>query len=523
MHTDLPTLPIAASWADLLDGAGRAAIEALLPGYIHPRRWFGAKARQIESATIVEAIPLADAYLTMARLACAGGGQDTYVLPLAIAGEAAAARLLAAAPHAVLARLGDGGALCDAAFDPAFCAALLETIETGRKIRGAAGELQATPTSAFGRLRGDRAQPLEPQVGTAEQSNTSIIYGGQLIMKLFRKLEPGLNPDLEIGRFLTERGFRNTPPTAGAIEYRAGGEPAGLAFLQGFVANQGDAWSFTLRAIAGSLERVLAAQPGGAAQLEGELFAGYRDAAGLLGRRTAEMHLALFGGAHDPAFAPEPFDEGYRQAVYASMCARAERALQALRGRLDQLEEPVRAGGRRILDLEGQILDRIRAALGRPIDALRARIHGDYHLGQVLATGTDFYIIDFEGEPARPLAERRVKSSPLQDVAGMLRSLHYAPYAVLFGQAPGVAFRDEEIPPLEPWARLWHRSASAAFMAGYLAAAGQAPFVPGAAGEMQALLDVYLLDKAVYELAYELNNRPAWVRIPIEGILQLLT
>jgi maltose alpha-D-glucosyltransferase/alpha-amylase len=204
------------------------------------------------------------------------------------------------------------------------------------------------------------------------------------------------------------------------------------------------------------------------------------------------------------------------------MCSAAGRALQALRRALAGLPEPLRQSGQRILALEGQIIERFRSALDQPIEALRTRVHGDYHLGQVLVSGDDFYIIDFEGEPARSLTERRNKNSPLQDVAGMLRSFHYAPYAVLFGQAPGVAFDDEDVRALEPWARLWHHWTSAAFLKSYLATADGAPFLPRSPESMRAMLDIYLLDKAIYELAYELNNRPAWVQIPVEGILQLV-
>jgi trehalose synthase-fused probable maltokinase len=527
----------------LLQPPGRAALEAILPAYILPRRWFGAKARRIASARVIEAIPLATgtgtAYLALIGLAYADGGGDTSVLPLALAAGAPAERLLADVPHAVLARTDGGaaGVLYDASFDPAFCAALLELIAAGRVVVGEAGELRARPTSAFERLRGDPAALLAPKVVTTEQSNTSIIYGDRLIMKLFRKIEPGLNPDPEIGRFLTEHGFRHSPPAAGAIEYHGrAGAPAGLAFLQGFVPNQGDAWNYTLRTIARSFERLRAAGGVPAAPADpdapwaSEFVGDYRAAAELLGRRTAELHLALASDAHDPDFTPEPFDEAFRHALDDSMRQRAERTFRTLRAKLADLPESSRVSAQQVLDREAEIIGRMRGVLGGPIDALRTRVHGDYHLGQVLYTGDDFSIIDFEGEPARPLAERRVKSSPIQDIAGMLRSFHYAPYAVLLNPevlrldaGSRLSFGATDVPGLEPWARLWHHAVSAAFLRSYLATAGTAPFLPRSPDERQGLLDTFLLDKAVYELAYELNNRPAWVRIPVEGILQLLS
>jgi maltose alpha-D-glucosyltransferase / alpha-amylase len=543
MTDSLPTLTKANSWQELLQPLGRAALEAALPAYIQLRRWFGGKARGIASAQLLDTIPITyddqQAMIAMVRVSYGEGLPDTYVLPLACATGAHADQLARDFPHALIAHIqradGERGVLHDALLDRGFCAALLELIASGGRQAGATGAIQASPTGAFARLRGLDPAPLEPKIVTVEQSNSSIIYGDRLIMKLFRRLEPGLNLDLEIGRFLTERGFRNSPPAAGAIEYHAADSGVtGLAFLQGFVPNQGDAWSYTLRTIAQSFVGVRHATPrqtsASPLALAGHeippqaraLLGVYLASAELLGRRTAELHLVLASDSSDAAFVPEPFDEPYRQVVFDSMCSAAGRALQALRRALAGLPEPLRQSGQRILALEGQIIERFRSALDQPIEALRTRVHGDYHLGQVLVSDDDFYIIDFEGEPARSLTERRNKNSPLQDVAGMLRSFHYAPYAVLFGQAPGVAFDDEDVRALEPWARLWHHWTSAAFLKSYLATADGAPFLPRSPESMRAMLDIYLLDKAIYELAYELNNRPAWVQIPVEGILQLV-
>ncbi|MFN8499037.1 MAG: putative maltokinase [Anaerolineae bacterium] len=543
-----PTLTTPGGWEELLQPGRRAALEAILPAYVHPRRWFGAKTRRIAGAQIVDTIPLTGAggtaYFTLVRLAYADGGGDTYVLPLTFAPHERVAHWLRDVPHAVVAVVesGDGvGVLFDALFDPAFCAALLDLIAGRGRAGGEVGALQATPTDAFAALRGDPATLLAPKVGTAEQSNTSIIYGGRLIMKVFRKLEPGINPDLEIGVFLTDRvPFEHVPPAAGTIEYRADGRPAaGLAFLQGFVPNQGDAWSFTLREIGQSFRDTLREPPlplddrwqrASLLDLVGQeppdsarsVVDGYLASARLLGQRTAELHLALAADPTDPDFAPQPFDPAFRETALASMRGRATGAFQTLNARCDSLSEPARSAGQQIMGLEEIFLMRLRAAFDQPIAAERARIHGDYHLGQVLYTGDDFYIIDFEGEPARPMSERRMKSSPLQDVAGMLRSFHYAPYAVLMGQAPGITFEPDEAHTLEPWARFWHRWTSAAFLQSYLETVGPSPLIPASRDELHRLLDAYLLDKALYEMAYELNNRPSWVRIPMEGILQLV-
>ena len=552
---NLSTIMLPGDWESLFQRDGWSALEPALPDYMRARRWFGGKARQIASTRVQAAIPLryggATAYLALVRVAYAEGGAETYVLPLTFADAARAAALLRDLPHAVVARVapaaGDRGALFDPLYDPAFCAVLLDLIATQAQIPSPDGDLIASTTQAFERLRnpdagkgGPSDAPLAPTISTAEQSNTSIIFGQRLIMKLFRRLESGLNPDLEIGRFLTERSnFANIPPLAGAIEYRRDGVPMSLALLQGFVPNQGDSWYYTLEMIADAFKRVLAApdefrdsaapsqpllnmveQPPPAVA---HAFIGdYLVSAELLGRRTAELHLALATGTDDLDFAPEPCTAEYQQSVHASMEARARQSFQLLRRSIAGLPAALHDDARQVLNLEQPIFERLRAALAQPISALRSRIHGDYHLCQVLWTGDDFFIIDFEGEPARPLSERRLKSLALQDVAGMLRSFHNATYAVLLGQAPGAAFGDEQFATLEPWARHWHRWVGAAFLRSYLATTGAAVFLPQSRAELQTLLDAYLLDKAVYELRYELNNRPTWARIPIEGILQLM-
>jgi len=551
MTDSISTLTVAGAWQELLLPPGRAALEAALPAYIRPRRWFGGKARGIKTAQLIDTIPISygaeQAAIALVRVGYGDGPPDTYVLPLAFAAGTRAEILTHDVPHAVVARVqagGQPGVLYDALLEPGVCAALLQLIAAGGRLVGQAGAIQASPTSAFARLRGDADDKLEPKIVTAEQSNSSIIYGDRLIMKLFRRLEPGLNPDLEIGRFLTERcSFAYAPPAAGGLEYHAPhAEPSSLAFLQGFVPNHGDAWRYTLETLAAAClamlkspsepaperasipaEPLLASitrEPPSAARA---FIGGYLQPAQVLGQRTAELHIALASDAADPHFAPEPFSAADQRAIYDSMHSRANVAFATLRRVLGggSLPQAARTAAEQVLRLETQVFDRYQVLLDHAFTGLRTRIHGDYHLGQVLYTGADFLIIDFEGEPARPLSERRRKGSPLQDVAGMLRSFHYAPYAVLLGQAPGVAFGEPDIAALEPWARLWHRWVSAAFLQSYLATAGHAPFLPATPRELEQLLDAFLLDKALYELNYELNNRPVWVQIPVEGILQL--
>jgi maltose alpha-D-glucosyltransferase/alpha-amylase len=425
--------------------------------------------------------------------------------------------------------------------DNDFCLALRELIAGRRRLRGErGGELAGAPTKALrGLLNGLSDADLDPLPIRAEQSNSSINFGGHLILKLFRKIDSGLNPDLEIGRFLTdERGFASTPPVAGSIEYtRAGEEPLTLAILQGFVANEGDAWDYTLDVLRSYFDAVLA-RPGldapdtpatlaalldasGADEpaLAGELVAGYLERARLLGQRTAELHLALASGT-GPAFAPEPFSQLYQRSIYQGMRTLTVQIFQGLRKLLPTLPESVRAEAAAALASEDALMARFQRIVGAKIAASRTRVHGDYHLGQVLFTGKDFMIIDLEGEPMRPISERRIKRSPLRDVAGMLRSFQYAAYSSYFSRIGAMTVTDEDAARLRRWADFWCFWASAAYLGSYIEHAAGSSFMPAARADLETLLEVYVLEKAVYELGYEMNNRPTWMSIPLSGILR---
>jgi maltose alpha-D-glucosyltransferase / alpha-amylase len=245
----------------------------------------------------------------------------------------------------------------------------------------------------------------------------------------------------------------------------------------------------------------------------------YLEEARLLGRRTGELHAALASDPVKPELAPEPVSDFSRQALYQAMLSLANDTFSVLRQRLAGLPTAIREEARKVLELEGKVRNRFRLLRDRKIAAIHLRCHGDYHLGQVLHAGKDFIIIDFEGDLARPFGVRRLKCSPLRDVAGMLRSLHYAAYAALLGQVPGA--RPEDFSTLEPWARFWYRAVSAAFLKGYLPAVASASLLPQAPAELGILLDAYLLDKSIYQIGYELNNRPEWTQIPLKGLLEL--
>jgi maltose alpha-D-glucosyltransferase/alpha-amylase len=248
-----------------------------------------------------------------------------------------------------------------------------------------------------------------------------------------------------------------------------------------------------------------------------ETIGGYLSSAYLLGVRTGELHVALASDAKTPAFAPEPFTALYRRSLYQSMRALANQSLTLLRNRLKGLPQEIRPDAERVLRLEGVLFERFRQLVETRIPAMRIRCHGDYRLGQVLFTGKDFIITDFEGERARPITERRIKCSPLRDVAGMLRSFSYAAVAKL--KIGGL--RPEDVALLSPWARYWNLWVSVSYLKGYLAATATSGFLPKSRAELMLMLDLYLLEKAIYELGYELNNYADWVGVPIAGILQI--
>jgi maltose alpha-D-glucosyltransferase/alpha-amylase len=539
----VPVLAIEGPWWSCLEGKARRDLESVLLDVLPSRRWFAGKARTLRSVEIAETIPFGSgAVLALLQVDYAEAEPEVYALPLAFAPDSGSAP---AADPAAVARLESDspegtGLLYDPFGDPVVSRELLAAVERGERFRGQRYELAATASPVFREIRGEG--DLEPAPLKAEQSNTSVRYGDRLVLKLFRKLEPGVNPELEIGRFLTEQtDVRHVPRVAGAFEVRdRRHEPMTLGILQEFVPNEGDAWSYTLDALGRYFDRVLTSSAGAGTVLapvppeplieltaremtadDFERLGTYVPTVRLLGQRTAELHLALASG-QGKEFEPEPFSELYQRSLYDSMRTLTKKNFRLLRQRLGDLPEAVRATAERVLAAEDRIVERFHRLTSRKLAAERIRVHGDYDLGQVLFTGRDFVILDFEGELSRSLSERRLKRSPFRDVAGMLRSFQYAAYVKFFEEAADGVASAESLPALESWALYWERWVSAAFLQAYLDRARGASFLPPLSEEREVLLDSYLLEKAVHELGDELNNRPDWVRIPLQGIGQIL-
>lgn len=546
LKSEMPVLEIG-SPEHLFDDTAVAKLAAILPAYVAQRRWFRAKTRSIEKVDVedVLAVPEAESYILVIRLHYTDGESDNYVLTLAPSKSETAARSQDAPLAKYRTETGTEGELHEALSRPELRAALLSAVASSSVFAGRHGDLVAIQTSAFrSRTKGkDNEKDLhkiDSFVSRAEQSNTSIIYGDRFILKLFRKIEPGINPDLEIGEFLTERHFVNTPAVLGKLEYRSkdGSAVYSAGILQDFVRNEGDAWKYTLDLLSGYFDRALV-QGDKAPELPTDhplelidhalppdakpLFGGYLHSAFVLGQRTAEMHATLADENGGADFAPEPFTSEDGKKLYEEMIGQADITFGLLRRKQAALTEVAADNAKQVLRMEHRVTESFSVLRDQPIDAMRIRFHGDYHLGQVLYTGSDFMIIDFEGEPARPLIERRAKTLAMRDVAGMIRSFQYAAYAALFGQVSGVPTKPEMTNAVESWARFWTAWISATYLKGYFETAGKAQFVPGNPEERHRVFDAFLLQKALYEVAYELNNRPDWVRIPLRGILSLVS
>jgi len=552
VEVSVPTLTLTGEWKDLYNRRTRPALEAALSSYIRQRRWFGSKARHTRLVEIEDAIAMpyntSVSHLVLIRLEYTEGEPEIYLLPITFATGEWAVQVLTDMPQTVIARLKLGrrgsekeGVIYDALIEQDFRDILLKVMTRRRRFKGEQGELVTSNIPAvFRKIRESSQQALESLVLPGEQTNTSVVYGDKFKLKLFRRLEEGISSELEIGRFLTEKEpFPNAPPVAGFLEYRSHRlrEPVTLGILHGYADNEGNGWDYSLDSLKHYFERVLT-HPGVEAPLpQGDSFVDMSDdslptiaeetigpylvSAELLGQRTAELHMTLASAIDDPNFVPEPFSVTYQRSLYHGMRGFAFQVLQLLRQRLNQLPEEVKADARKVLSLEDAIMGRFQELIGRRIAGMRVRCHGDYHLGQVLYTGNDFVIIDFEGEPARHLGERRIKRSPLRDIAGIIRSFHYAAYAALRGQV-STTLRPEDLPALEEWARFWYLWVSSTYLKSYMQFMSDIPILPQNREGMKIILDAYLLDKAIYEVNYELNNRPDWVRLPLQGILQML-
>ena len=533
------------SWEGLFRGRALEKLETvLLPTFFKSARWFGGKARNIIRVRLTDRVPvagMAEAEVIFSEVHYPSGENERYQLPLMFVPVAMGNLGDDSFRRHTIARVevgGRDGFLCDATYDEAFRANLLGLVLNESVWQGDAG---AVSGEAGNRLddyhrKEDGKLPDSVLLGL-EQSNTSFRYGENLCMKLYRKIDVGTAPEIEMCRKLTDQTqFSSLPFYLGSLDYsRSHRERYSLGVLQNFVPNEGDGWQLSLDYVLRYYEDVLSRssrgiQPPPLPSLSGtampipellhEMIGEfYLEMVEKLAERTAGMHIALGSLEAEPEFAPEPFTSLYQRSIYQAMTEQVKRNMIFLREVMPKVPESARELADELLSREKEILDQFEPIRKEKIDTVKIRIHGDYHLGQVLYTGNDFVILDFEGEPARSLSERKIKRSVYRDLAGMLRSFDYAAFNVLLNNP---TIRPEDRKVLQPWAELWSFYVGQHFIDVYTGLTKDKSLIPADARQRELLLRSYLMNKAVYELNYELNNRPEWAAIPMNGILRLI-
>jgi len=525
-------------------------LEKALATFIPSRRWFLSKGRTITAVLIEDVIPITksngdsagipSSFLVIARVELDFGTPLRYLVPLAVAWGEQSETLRRWQPEAIIADLVNGryeGVLIDAIWIPEFAKSLLKAIGRRGTFVGMQGVVVGDPSPKYRLLTRGTDAELTAVPMTAEQSNTSILLGDEVILKLLRRVEDGINPGVEVGRALGERlDFKHSPRVAGSLAYRSkhNGRVAVVASLEEYIPNEGDGWSYVVDSLDRELEEVLAhtrddelrlAPPSdllGGEQVEippGHLLLGpHLNWACLLGQRTGELHMALSCRSEDASFNSEPLSSVDRQALYHGGWSMVRRVMRQLTRRADVLSSDMVSV---VIERQAEIGDRMRRIMDVRDSGRRIRCHGDYHLGQVLWTGKDVVVIDFEGEPVRSLGERRLKRSPVYDLAGMIRSFHYASRAAAMRLSRDLRPSLDSV-SLERWLSLWYRWVSATFVKGYRDATEGLGLLPRDSESLLTLFDFYLLEKAVYELGYEANSRPEWIDIPAKGVLEIL-
>ena len=570
----LPIVLANGNWQDIYTRAeSKTTLQTVLSDYLRTSRWMGSKTDLMQTIEIVDAIPVESPsaeqtndrrfyHIVLVKVAFTEGIPETYVVPIGFAetGDAISPDP-GVTDHAIAQVQGKNtsGILFDALTDRHFLTIPLTAIAQKQHYSGKLGELVAVPTETLNQiwmegkaqatqsLAAHPSMTLDPHVLRRLRSNSLVAYGDRFLLKLFHHVDDCINSDLEIGRFLTDSSANkglphpeNIAPIAGYLEYRRKGhEPMTVGLLQKFIPETRDAWSYALDNLRDHYVDVLTRQidiseitlPSGSVgvaiempipDLAYETMGNQLRAAELLGQRAAELHLALASDTDHPNFAPEEFNSFYQRSIYQYMRNQAGQVLLLLKKHLRFFPDSMQPMAKALLSNQVMLMDRFKLLLDQPITTIRTRCHGNFHLEEVLYTGKDVVIIDFEGEPTRTLSERRMKRSPLRDVSGMLQSFYYASRVALRNEEESGIIRPENLPLMEQWASFFYAWAAVAFLKQYIKTADGAAFIPKDYQELQVLLDAFLLEKTVYELGYEMNNRPDWVDIPLQRTLELL-
>ncbi|MEF8942009.1 MAG: maltose alpha-D-glucosyltransferase [Desulfohalobiaceae bacterium] len=545
-----PRMILRRDWREVFDGANKMRLEErILPGFLRQKRWFRSKSKKIRKILIAENIPLdagdQDFHLLQLEVSYTEGEAEIYLLPVGYASDTEVSKTEQASQEAkseVLAWIktgDDSGRLYDALQSPGCREALFSLITKSHSITGTRGHLVGLPGKQASEHLSSLERPQGSRLLRAEQSNTSVFYEDGYILKFYRSVDEGINPDTEITSFLTDKAeFPHIPSYAGQIRYsHVSRRQYVLGMLQEYVPNQGDAWTFTQDHLHKFFENAMITKqtqqqvPGiplsplhvgynNIPQLLHDCIGGYfLEVVHLLGRITGQLHLSLSLGSDDPAFKPEPFSWHYQRSMYQSMRNLCRRTITTLKRSLPQLTGDIRQQAQDVVDAEDDLLAEFAELTRERLDTIKIRNHGDYHLGQVLYTGNSFVIVDFEGEPARPLSERRLKRSCLRDVAGMVRSFHYAAHHALHQH---LTSSEDDLAYLASWIDPWFRAVSGMFLSGYQNTIRPSSLLPSNKKSLELLFRCLMLEKAIYEVGYELNNRPDWLSIPVHGVKQLL-
>ncbi|MEJ5293061.1 MAG: maltose alpha-D-glucosyltransferase [Candidatus Methanosuratincola sp.] len=513
----------------------------VLPAFLVGQKWFVGKNREIDRIRVRDMIHFEDGVHRFEGVAIidvfySQGLPESYVLPLIYINDPRERREISEmAQDFILAKVKAGleeGILCDASATGSFAKSMFSMVMRRKVLKSKSAEIRVTVRDSFKELKGLKPEELSIKP-LLDLRNTSIIYGGRALLKIYRKAEEGKNPEVEILDHLNNPSFPNAPDLLGYITYQErGGEPVIIASLQEYVPNEGDFWGLLLRELEGYYARILAVRPKEVAssldlfgddpvpeELAGLIGSRTLEMLRILALRTAEMHISLFMKGEDPEFMPERFNYLYQFSLYQGLSSYIRRILRTPKIR-SSLKEKERIDFESVLERQAKIDEKLRRLRQLRLNALRGRIHGDYHLQQVLFTGDDLMIIDFEGEPTKALSERRIKKSPLVDVAGMLRSLHYVAYTGLAGTQKDPATADKGF--LEGWAKLWYMCCAKVFLKEYISRVKETDLVPEDRDSLKILIEAFMLEKAFYELEYEVNNRPEMAWIPIKGILDII-
>lgn len=541
----LPNLRLK-KWKHLTDTAILENLETkVLPSYMMRLRWFGGKGRGVERMKIIDTanLPLTEnsIVILLIEVSYQNGLPDIYQLPVAFGIGQFSHRVQENCPQAVMAILtidGIEGVLYDAIYGFDMQQAIIERMAGQQHIALKNGELCFNGNKILKKYLANNKK-IRPRILTGEQSNTSINYDNAFFFKLYRKVDKAINPDVEINQFLSkEANFKHIPSFTGTVEWKTGKESIVLGMMQEMVKSSSDVWEFMLDRLNNFNDQILSHSDVSliSSELKGDitkpvifeeipedlkelLETQVAESARLLGIRTGEMHIALASENDLPDFKPENFSLHYQRSLFAGLQSLVRSTFQSLSKNLKKLPPEARKDAEDVLAMKDDILRELKNIYSKKIDVTKIRIHGDYHLGQVLFTGKDFFILDFEGEPAKSYSERRLKRSALRDIAGMVRSFHYAALGSLFLDHK---IREEDVNKLIPFVEQWYHYMSGFFMQAYLETVKGNNFIPNNEEDLNILMQTFLMQKAIYELNYELNNRPTWVLVPLRGIKAIM-